>query len=203
MYKFIGLAMMGIFAMMVIPGNFDVAQGDNLFYGALTIVKHDSQGNEVFSQTVHNQLYDAGEDFILDQTFQDTVANADNVQIASICISDVLAPTLDETRSAGTFDTAAVAITETNCKEDTGVGTASSIATIGPLTFTCAGTNCANADTIGSIGICQARSASDAAFNDCATAGILFAEVDVTNTQLSGSETVDITYTFNLVSISS
>ena len=202
MYKFIGLAMMGIFAMMVIPGNFDVAQGDNLFYGALTIVKHDSQGNEVFSQTVHNQLYDAGEDFILDQTFQDTVANADNVQIASICISDVLAPTLSETRDAAGFDTAN-GLTETNCIEDIGVGTASSIATIGPLTFTCAGTNCADTDTIGSIGICQARSASDAAFNDCATAGILFAEVDVTNTQLSGSETVDITYTFNLASASS
>ena len=62
MYKFIGLAMLGVFAMMVIPGgNFNTLQSENVLYGMATIVKNDSQGNEVFQQSVHNQLTDAGE----------------------------------------------------------------------------------------------------------------------------------------------
>lgn len=195
--------MAGIFAMMVIPGNFDTAQGEHTFYGALTVVKTDSMGNPVFSQTVHNQLVNTGEDFILDQVFQDgNTANADNVQIGAICVSDAASPTIAETETASSFDTAN-GLTTPNCKEDTTVTTTSSVATIGPLTFAAGNTNVPDGTTVTAIGICQNDVTDDNDFTDCATEGILFAVVDVTNTQLNTGETVDITYTFDITSASS
>ena len=96
---------MGILAMMVIPSNIGAQQSGPDFYGAATISQSDADGQELFSQTVHNRIVDTGEVFILDQTFQksgDTdVANAG--QIGSICISsDNTAPV--EGLTAATFD---------------------------------------------------------------------------------------------------
>lgn len=196
--------MMGIFAMMVIPDNFDSASGEPNFYGAATIQKLDAMGNEVFAQTVHNQLTDAGEDFILDQTFQDTVASvADNISIGAICVSQATMPDTPETHTAANFDTANTLDDQDVCEEDTTVTTASSVATVGGLTFASDADNVDNGDTIATIGICQNDVTDDLAFASCAGEGILFAIVDVSDTTLASSETVNITYTFDITSGSS
>jgi len=214
MYKFIGLAMLGVFAMMVIPGgNFDTAQGENMLYGMATIVKNDSQGNEVFQQSIHNQLTDAGETYILEAVFADTTtAPGDTISIGTICVSaGSITPGAsgNETLAVGTFDSGD-GFSEKNCKQDPseGVGISGSIATIGPLTFISETDSTANineGDTINSIGICQNVTGDDNDYADCATGaagGILFAVVSVTATQLNAGETVDITYAFNLVTAS-
>jgi len=174
--------------------------GDALvFRGYVTVVKYDADRNEVWREVVKNRFVNTGEDFVLDQTFQDTVTLADNAQIGSICISDAATITVSETELASDFDTDNL-ITETNCKEDTTVTTTASVATIGPLTFTCGGTNCADNDTITGIAICQNDVTDDTDFNDCATEGIMFSVIDISDVTLAASETVDITYTFDIVS---
>ena len=199
--KIAGFALMGVLAMMVIPGSMGSYENDLTFYGAATMVQKDANGQEIFSQVVHNQVVDTGEEFLLDQTFQDGTTSADNVQIGSICISDGTI-TVGETQTAANFDTAN-GITETNCKEDTTVTTSGGTAVIGALQFTCGGTNCADNDTITGIAICQNDADDDGDFNNCATEGIMFAVVDTTDTTLAASETVDITYTFDITSGSS
>lgn len=202
MYTYIGLGLMSVFAMMVIPGNFDSINNELVFYGAGTLTQYDKFGNEVFSQTVHNQVVDTGEDFLLDQTFQDGVSVADNVQIGSICIGDQATVAVAETETAADFD-GDNTITEANCKEDTTVATTGSIATINPATFTCGGTNCADDDIITGFAVCQNDATDDSDFIDCATEGIMFAVIDSADTQLGAGETLNITYSFDITSGSS
>ena len=202
MYTYIGLGLMSVFAMMIIPGNFDSVNNELTFYGMGTITQFDKDGNEIFSQSVHNQVVNTGEDFLLDQTFQDGVTGADNVQIGSICIGDQGKVTVAETETAADFD-GDNGITEANCKEDTTVTTTGSIATVNPATFTCGGTNCANGDTITGFAVCQNDATDDLDFTDCATEGIMFAVIDSADTTLNAGETLDITYNFDITSGSS
>jgi len=220
MYKFIGLAMLGVFAMMVIPGgNFDATQSENQFYGMATIVKNDSQGNEVFQQSTHNNMTDQGSDYILGAIFSTGVAApADNVSFGAICVSNATANEGDESiedDTASSFDNVAQNnlndATNVTCEDDDGnVTFTGQIATIGPLTFTEVddATGNINTDqTINSIGICQkdTNNTNDEGFIDCenggaGTTGLLLAVVPVTATTLGTGETVDITYTFDLTS---
>ena len=200
MYTYIGLGLMSVFAMMIIPGNFDTVNNELVFYGAGTITQFDKDGYEMFSQTIHNQVVDTGEDFLIDQTFEDATDGADDVSIGVICISDDATITVAETETAALFDTGNL-ITENNCKEDTtDVVTTGSIATVNPPTFTCGGTNCADGDIINGFAVCQSRTATDADFLDCATAGVMFAVIDSAPTTLNAGETLDITYNFDITS---
>ncbi len=199
MYKYLGLGLMSVFAMMVVPGNFDISQGELSHYGAGTITLHDSEGSELFTQTIHNRLVDTGETFMLEATFQEATAPADNVQIGSICISNAATPSSGEGLTAGTFDTENT-LTEANCKEDTVVALAAGVATVNPATFTCNEINCTDGDTITAFAVCQNDATDDADFLNCGTEGILFAVIDNTDTVLNAGETLDITYNFDISS---
>ena len=200
MYTYIGIGLMSVFAMMVIPGNFDTVNNGLVFYGAGTITQFDKGGYEVFSQTVHNRVVDTGEDFIIDASFQDGSTDvADNVQFGSICIGDQGTVTVAETEAAGDFD-GDNGITENNCKEDTTVVTSASVATINPATFTCGGTNCADGDIITGFAVCQNDVTDDLDFNNCATEGVMLAVIDSADTTLNAGETLDITYNFDISS---
>jgi len=203
MYK-IGIALMAVFAIMVIPSQISADDGKIAYYGMGTLVKNDSFGNEVFAQTVHNRVVNTGETFLINQSFQDAVASAaDNASIASICVTEAAGFTPAEGDAAAAFDTATTIATGNECKEDTAVDVSSQgTAVIGPLTFNTSNLDAAG-ETITGIGICQAQVASDADFGACATAGILFAEVDTTDVTLATGETVQITYTFDITSASS
>ena len=189
-----------ITVMIILPAPAESTSSDIVFYGAAEITKYDQSGNAVYTQIVHNQLVDTGEDFLLDQTFQDTVTAADDVQIGSICIFQGTI-TVAEAETAADFD-GDNSLTETNCKEDTTVTTSSGTAVIGPLTFAAGGTNAADGDLIAAIGICQNDTTDDTDFANCATEGILFAIVDTTDVTLNTGETVQITYTFDITSAS-
>ena len=168
--------------------------------GFAYVVHRDGNGNIISEQTVHNRFVDTGEEFLLDAVFQDGGTDvADSVQIGAICIGDQGTVVVSETETASDFD-GDNGITETNCKEDVTVTTSGGTAIIGPLTFTCGGTNCADSDTITGIAICQNDVTDDNDFNNCATEGIMFAVIDITDVTLQTSDTVDITYTFDISS---
>ena len=202
MYKYLGFGMMGFFIFMMIPG-IDQTIEQSKMYGVATLVAYDLERNEMFSQTVHNRLVDTGEDLINDNVFSDgstDVLDADAV--GSICAYEDGGTTIQTLDVEGT-DAAAFDLgnqnTETECvTDDTVDTTGASTAVIGPLTFT-GGTNVDTLGTVNGIGVCNAE-ASDAAFNDCASEGALFAIVNTSDVTLGAGETVDITYTFSLVS---
>jgi hypothetical protein len=197
-YKISAVVFFMMFTTMVIPFDFENNNVEEKFYGYATIVKLDEDGNNVFTQQVHNRLVDTGETFLLQQTFQDTIGASDNTQIGAICVSDE-AISIAETVTAATFDSGN-GITENNCKEDTAVTISSQTAVIGPLTFAAGSTNVADGDTITAIGICQNDATDDGDFNNCATEGILFSVVDTSDVTLNSGETVQITYTFDMSS---
>ena len=197
-YKISAAVFFTIFVTMVIPIEFEEIGFEQKFYGHATIVKLDENGNNVFTQQIHNRLVDTGETFLLEQTFQEGTTASDNTQIGSICVSDE-AITVAETKTAATFDSGN-SITESNCKEDTTVTLSSQTAQVGPLTFQAGSVNVANGDTIRAIGICQNDSTDDGDFNNCATEGILFSVIDTSDVTLNSGETVQITYTFDISS---
>ena len=199
MFRYIGIGLLGLFVVLIMPAQIEPISNDLEFSGYLTLAKYDENGNNVFTQTIHNQLVDTGETFLLQQVFQDgTAANADITQIGSICVTDGVV-SISETETAAAFDTANT-ITETNCIEDFNVElSGGQTAIIGPLTFS-AGVNLADGDTITAVGICQTNSAGNFDFTNCATAGILFAVVDIIDFTLAAGETAQITYTFDMSS---
>ena len=209
MLKLAAFGLLGFLIVLILPANAD-EQTPSFLYGAATLVAYDAHGNEIFAQTVHNQLFDDGEDEMLDQTFTDIggLATVDDVQIGAICLSADTSPTTNEPDTAATFNSDhdaednAFAILTTNCVTDPVVVSASQVVTLGPLTFT-AGTpdsalnNWFAGDTVFSIGVCAAH-ATDLDIRDCQ--GTLFAVVDTSDVTLADTETVDVTYTFDLSS---
>jgi len=195
----IGLA--AVFVMGVIPADIS-SQVDSKFYGTATITLLDIDGNELFTQTVHNRVLDAGEDFLTEAAFEDGTARAENTSIGSICVSDGTIVDNDETYLVGAFDTAN-SITEVNCEQDNTVTTTGSTAVIGPSNFEAAtgDNNLGAGDTVTGIGICQNVAANNNDYNNCATSGILFAIVNTSDVTLASGESVDVTYTFDITSV--
>jgi len=205
MYKLVSVTLLGFFALLIFPFNFSPEESEQKFYGAATIVLHDEQGKETFQQTIHNRLVDTGENFILKQTFQTTsLETSDAKLVGTICITDYVdVNTYDESTIAGDFDGNNGILLAKECKQDLGVDIATDgKAIIGPISFV-SGTNLQTAQYVRGIGICQSNSGS-ADFANCGSGGdgtgILFAVIDTSDVQVQGTETVDITYTFDITS---
>ena len=181
--------------------------------GVATIVHQDGDGNVLGEQTVHNQLLDDGEDFILKQVFMDGESDADTAQIGAICLSaDDTA--IVEGLDAATFNTnhvadadnpneafSTIAASDTReCLTDATVGSSGQVATVGPLVFTANNTatssNWKPGVEIKMIGICQGFSAANG--EECTAP--LFAAVDINDVTLGVDETLTVTYTFDMTS---
>jgi hypothetical protein len=200
--KFGIIGLSAILAITIIPFNDETNSNDGKFYGLLTLVNYDENGNEVFSQSVHNRLVNTGETFLLQASFREgTTAPLDNTQIAAICIADAV-DEADEDELATDFDTLNTIAAGTNgeCIVDSAVDitTTQGTAIIGPETFT-GGTHLLAGQTISGIGICQSNGAA-ADYALCASAGVLFAVINTGDVTLAGAETVQITYTFDITS---
>jgi len=199
LYKIGIVGLLSILAITIVPFSGETNSIDGKLYGLLTLVQYDENRNEVFSQTVHNRLVNTGETFLLQASFTETTAPADNIQIGAICIAEGTIDDADEAEDAAAFDTAN-SLTGTNCQEDTSVDitTTQGTAIIGPLTFA-EPTHLAAADVVNGIGVCQSN-AGTSPFANCATSGILFAVIDTADVTINAGETVDITYTFDITS---
>jgi len=217
MYKYIGLALLSVAAIMMIPAQSGADESDFRHWGYAHLVVFDAAGNEVMAQTVHNNLMNQGETYLVRQGFKEGGASdetADFDQIASICISDDGTFTdpgspLTETDTASTFDGAISGplSAATVCQDDLAVDvTLPGAPVIGPLTFTY-GTHTPGAGsfTITTIGVCQADGTAPASnFLDCEAAqtapvGILFGQIDIADFTLQNAgETAQIDYTFDI-----
>jgi len=202
MMKLAAFGLLGLLVVLILPANAD-EQTPSFLYGAATLVAYDAHGSEIFTQTVHNQLFNEGEDFMIDQSFTDIgvdVANA--IQIGAICLSAAGTPSTAEGDSAGAWNTANVRPGDTNprnCVTANPVTKTLQVVTIGPLTFTAGpdvvGSNWFSGNTVTNIGVCAAE-IGDLDVRDCQTT--LFAVVDTSDVTLAAAETVDVTYTFDI-----
>ncbi len=204
MIKLAAFGLLGFLIVLILPANAD-EQTPSFLYGAATLVAYDAHGNEIFAQTVHNQLFDLGEDEMLDQTFTDIggLATVDDVQIGAICLSADTTPSTNEPDTVVQWNAnnTMSGTLARNCVTDILVTKAAQVVTIGPETFT-AGADVSTVQWVGgntvtSIGICPAH-ATDLDIRDCQ--GTLFAVVDTSDVTLADTETVDVTYTFDLSS---
>jgi len=198
-YK-IGIAgLLAILAITIVPFSGETNSTDGKFYGYVTLVAYDENRNEVLSQIIHNRLVDTGETFLLENTFREGTTTADNVQIGAICIIEDASVDVIETHTAAFFDGNNTITSGTNCVVDTAVDISTQgLAVIGMEQFV-GGTHQASGETINGIGICQSNGGTTP-YTDCVTAGILFSVIDTSDVTLVTSETVDITYTFNMTS---
>jgi len=201
MLKLAAFGLLGFLVVLILPANAD-EQTPSFLYGAATLVAYDAHGNEFFAQTVHNQLFDEGEDFMIDQSFSGIGADvADAIQIGAICLSAAGTPTTDETDDNVQFnsDNARTGTLARNCVTDPALSKLNQVVTIGALTFTAGvdaiGVEWVGGDTVTSIGVCDAE-IGDLNVRDCTTN--LFAVVDTSNVVLANGETVDVTYTFDI-----
>jgi len=197
-YK-IGIAgLLAILAITIVPFSGETNSTDGKFYGYVTLVAYDENRNEVLSQTIHNRLVDTGETFLLEATFTEGTAPADNTQIGAICLIEDSSVDDIETHTAADFD-GNNTISATNCVVEPAVDLSTQgLAVLGMLQFT-GGTHTTSGDTIDGIGICQGNGGTTP-YALCASAGILFSVIDTSNVILVTDETVDITYTFNMTS---
>ncbi len=181
-----------------------IGKGGITLGGWFIIEHYDKDRNLISREVIHNRLLDTGETFFIEQTFKEGTAGetVDADQIGAICVTaEVAFVDTSETLTVSTFDTNDN-LTETNCISDTAVSVSASVATIGPETFS-AGTHVANGDTITGIGICQGSGttpSNQCADQQAASSGILFAVVNISDVTLAASETVDITYNFDISS---
>jgi len=202
MMKLAAFGLLGLLVVLILPANAD-EQTPSFLYGTATLIAYDAHGNEFFTQTVHNQLFDEGEDFMIDQSFTNIGTDvADVIQIGAICLSAAGTPTTNEPDSAATWNGANVRAGDTlaeNCVTANPVTKATQIVTIGALTFTAganiAASNWVSGNTVTNIGICAAD-IGDNNVRDCQTT--LFAVVDTSDVTLAAAETVDVTYTFDI-----
>ncbi len=214
MYKYFGIALLGIFATMLIPLSAESSTGST-FYGIAHVTTFDSTGNPTSTQTVHNDLVDLGEEFIINQVFQTATAPLGAAEtIASICVSEdaTFAGTSgpitsgENVETVADFDTSDGLTGVDNCMEDTTVaqsGTNSvGIATIDSGDTFDAGVNIETDSTITVIGICPGH-ATLTEWETCAIAGdgtntVLFALVDIIDFTLAANESATITYVFDV-----
>ena len=211
LYKIIGISMLSLLSLIVIPVSSGDQTNPSLMHGAATLAVQDASGNVMFEQTIHNRIVDTGEDYVNDQAFRDgNTATADATQIGMICLYvpgggtaafDTVAEINAEATTAANFDGGSANSASTDCQVDGTVVTTTSTAVINPPVFT-GGTHSGNGQSIDAIGICQASGADGDDVATCATNGILFAVVDTSNVVLATSETVNISYTFDLSSAS-
>ena len=200
MYGYIGAGLMGLFILMVLPAGMDNIQEDGKFYGAANLLVRDASGNELFQQTVHNRLLDTGENYIVSQTFVGGGDPAlDNTQMSAICVTDII--TVSEVDTALTFSGGNNTLGGTNhCHPTTPNIVGDGTVILGPEQFT-GGTDIGAAETIRSIAICADNAGAD--YVDCDTAAanaIAFAAIVTSSVQLGATETVDVTYTFDMSS---
>jgi len=173
-------------------------KGAEKFYGAAHLLVKDAAGNEIFSQTIHNRLLDSGENFINNQVFSgDGAPVGDADQMGAICVSDQAST--DEAHTAATIAGNNTLTGGDHCHPTATAIFSDGTVVLGPEVFT-GGIDINATQIINSIAICGDNNNADYAECNLSTNPIAFAEIVTSAVQLGNTETVDITYTFDLSS---
>jgi len=202
MLKIVGIGLLGLFALMVLPSGI-ATDGNPIFYGTANMVLADSDGNVLLTQTVHNRITDQGEDFIIDQVFDTADATSTtNTRIGAICIISNSDSVFSESATDTTVNN--IAGGTNHCHQTTDMNDPSDSTVSTDATIFTSATDFTAGETISGILIC-AKNAADTDFAECSTptASFALAALDLTNVTVSGTDTITITYTFDITTAGS
>jgi len=200
MLKVIGFGMLGLFVFMIFPSTITDVATEPMFYGTANIVVADSDGNTLMKQTVHNRITDEGETYLIDQVFDTGAAQqVENSRIGALCIYE----TSDSNIVEGTVNTLANGLTDISgdfCHVTTAMSNSGGISSTDAQLFT-SGIDFAASETISAILIC-AKNAGDSNFQNCSDgaggSSTALAALIINNVTLTGSDTITITYNFDI-----
>jgi len=200
MLKVFGFGLLGLFVVMIFPTA--ITDGaDPMFYGSVDMVLADPDGNILMTQTVHNQITDEGETYLINQVMDTTTAVvAADARVGAICIienSDSVFGELATSTTVNNLDD----LGGTHCKQTADMSNAASLSVTDAEVWT-AGTDFTAGETISGILICAKGGSGDTDFQDCDTptgTNVAFAALDLNNVTVTGTDTITITYTLNIV----
>ena len=221
MMKIAGFGLLGLAALMVIPSGVSADVAPMIFYGTADVQLADADGNVQLLQTVHNQLTDEGEAFLIDQVF-DTGATAytGDQRVSSICLladsytdldSADLEALNDVNPDGDTGTLAHTGIAKANratCGGNTSgdVAKNGSTAVIGPVQFE-AGTGFDAGQTVSGFAVCANggnathcdNTHGDPGSPSLGDAEALLAVINISDVGLPNSgDTLTVTYTFDI-----
>ena len=205
MYKFLGVGLLGLFALLAVPAIQQEMQGTYIG-GMATMVVHNAQGEEIMFQQVHNRIVDSGEDFIVRQIIANQTNPLPDAQSVGLICPIIRAAqdiNFNDSNTTLTF----IADNENSgggpeCLGDpTAETTGGGIKRIGDaagLSFQGSGGN----DNIGTNNILRGigvfTNSTDIADLGAGNVPILFALIDTSDVTVAASDTVNISYTFNI-----
>ncbi len=198
MLKVIGVGLLGLFVLMIFPSTMTDVATEPMFYGTANIVLADSDGNTLMKQTVHNRITDEGETYLIDQVFDTGVTQqTENSRIGAVCIYE----TSDSNIVEGTVNGLTNNLTPSGgnfCHQTLAITNSAQTAVTDAELYT-SGVDFASGETISAILIC-AKDAGDADFAQCSTPAqsTALAALIINNVTLTGSDTITITYTFDI-----
>jgi len=205
MYKFIGIGLLPLLAIIVIPFS-SANQSDDLgMYGIVTVTHKDQSGNILSETQLHNEIVDEGTTQVLDRVFPSSGSIFGFDARKGICLTNEVAFAVDEQETATTFNSGST-INPVSFDRCIGIDFTASAnsASSGVVSFF-AGTHFLADDTITGIGICGVGSSSGLPFTgiDCGTssigtAGYLLGVIDIGDVAPTTGDQIDVTYTVNL-----
>ena len=205
MYNYLGFGLLSLAAILMIPAQ-DVESFTNpSMYGMAILTVHDSMGNTLLTNTVHNIVVDEGTNDMLGFVFNDDlnlVGGAETTQADAICLTNDGSFAVADSITSVNFLTTGGGGTNTLDDDDgaTNDSCKAVVFTSAPTTMTGALTNfaagndnVADGTTITGFAVCTI-----AADLDGCTATDPVISVIATSVTLNAGETVDITYVLNL-----
>lgn len=203
MLKVIGFGLLGMFLLMIFPSTMTDVATEPMFYGTANIVLADSDGNALMKQTVHNQITDEGEEFIIDQVFDtaDAVATGFD-RVGAICIHSNSDSAFSETTTSALVNN--ISGGTNRCHQTTEITDGGSSTAVTDATVFTSGVDFGSSSEISGILICK-KNGDDNDFVACSTPGtpLALAALIIANVTVSGSDTITITYTFDITTAGS
>ena len=208
MMKIAGFGLLGLAALMVIPSGVS-ADTAPMMYGIADIEMRDADGNVKLAQTVHNQLTDEGEEFLIDQVFDTADAAEPIYRVSDICILSTSHTDYSEGTTSDDTDFDGPAVSNKYNDRRTCAGTVTdngSSAQIGPVVFT-ADPDFNVGETISGFMVCGVNNGSNcnsivtSVFPDPQPVAVPvgLAAVDINDVTLPNSgDSLTITYTFDI-----
>ena len=206
MYQYLGFGLLSLVAILMIPAQDSESTTNPSMYGIAILSVHDSAGNTLLTNIVHNEVEDLGTRQMLGSVFDEDVGLVGASEATSadaICLTDASDFGLDDAITSTNFSTDGGSGSANNslddglgdgvsCKAASFVLTNTNIVS-GTINFAAGNTNVADGTTITGFATCDMDGTADL----CLTTSVLISAI-VTSVTLNTGETVDITYSLTL-----
>ena len=202
LYKYVGIGLLALFALIAIPLTIDAETDDPRMYGMTFLSLKDSTGNVLFENIIHNEVVDEGTRYMFDITLeQASPISSVTEAVNAICLTNEVAFAVDEGETATSFNSGILSNGFERCIGNFDFTITSNAADSGSHTFV-AGTHIGPGITATGIGICNIpfNASPNTATNCDTTVGTspMFAVIDTPDILVNTNEELRVRYILNL-----